>query len=171
VVIDSPVLVTSTLFEPVAMGIDRVGDVGLRIFFQGPGESLESSGEGNGVTSPIAVIIGLGIADPDGVVSALATASLTLDVRDRGRSEAVDDVLCRNEDDLSVRRLGLRIGVVGLTSVCMRSGAPEEPFGLVDSELSEVCWLPGSFCIETAGGGDGAIVCVSKCIRSAGTGM
>jgi hypothetical protein len=141
-VIDSPVLVTSTPFEPVAMGLGGVGEVGLLIFFQGPGESLDNSGEGKGVTSPIAVIIGLGIAEfaPNGVASALATASLTLGVRERGRSDVVDDVLCRNEEDLSARRLALRIGVVGSTSVCMRSGAVEKSFGLFNGVLCKDCW-------------------------------
>lgn len=145
-----------------------MGEVGLLIFFQGPGESLDSSGEGKGVTSPIAVMIGLGSAEfaPDGVARALATASLTLGVRERGRNDVVEDVLCRNEEDFSARRLALRLGVVGSTSVCMRSGAAEEPFDLL-GVLSKDCWLPGSFCLERVGGGDGAIVCVSNCIRSA----
>jgi hypothetical protein len=99
-VIDSPVLAISTLpgdmFAKAA--IDSLDD-GLPSFFQGPGESPDISGDGRGVMSPIAVIIGLGTvelaADPD--PSALAKAALTLGVRDIGRSDEADVLCCRVE--------------------------------------------------------------------------
>lgn len=153
-VIDSPALVISTLSGPVNLGIDSL-DGGLLIFFHGPGESLDCNGEGSGVTSPMAVIIGLGIAEfvPGGDASALETASRTLGVRDTGRNELVEDVLCRNEDAWPARRLGLRIGVVGLMSVCIRNGPPAEPPGCSDG-----CANLDTFVGETAAGGDGAMV-------------
>ena len=60
---DSPFAVTRA--ESAVMGIMRSREGGRDTnFFQGPGESLDIRGEGNGVTSAIAFSIGEDMAEP-----------------------------------------------------------------------------------------------------------
>lgn len=91
-------LVTSTDSE-LMVGREEASLEGGRAWslFQGPGESPDISGDGSGVTSPMAVIIGLGTrelaAEPKPRPKA---ADLTLGVRDRSFKLGAED-LCDSD--------------------------------------------------------------------------
>lgn len=68
---------------------------------QGPGESPNNNGEGNGVRSPIAAMMGLGTAELQAEPILLTNARLTDGVLDTGRRLADEDFLFRRFDELS----------------------------------------------------------------------
>jgi hypothetical protein len=127
-VIDSPPVVLSRVGDKFAKPAFASRDEGPSSLRQGPGESPDSSGDGRGVTSPIAVIIGLGTVElaPEAVPSALEKAVLRLGVREMGCSDDADVLCC--SVGRSAPRPRLRTGVVGLISVCMRRGVPDAPW-------------------------------------------
>ena len=92
-------------------------DDGRSSLRQGPGESPDSSGDGSGVTSPIAVMMGLGTVElvPEAPPNALEKAALTLGVLEMGCSDDADVLCCKA--GRSAPRPRLRRGVVGLISV------------------------------------------------------
>lgn len=96
-VICSSVLLTRSLCEELDReGVSASLDGFLPNFFHGPGESPASRGDGRGVTSPIAVMIGLGtveLAAERGLNGLPKPAAFRLGVLDMGWSEE-DDVLC-----------------------------------------------------------------------------
>lgn len=141
--IDSPFLDTST-DSGIVVGGDWPSSLdGGRALrrFQGPGESPESSGDGSGVRSPMAVMTGLEtlelVAEPKPRPKA---ADLKLGVRDTGFSPGGDDLRDKGKVavgfDLSGPRwvdkapwLMSALGTeVEWRSVCIRSGLvePEE---------------------------------------------
>jgi len=73
-------------------------DGGRASFFHGPGESPDSNGEGSGVTSPMAVMVGLGTVElaADAVPRAVAREPVfKLGVRDTGLSDDAEVLCCR----------------------------------------------------------------------------
>jgi hypothetical protein len=98
--IDSPVLVTSTLSDDMGARVGASRDVRLPSFFHGPGESDDSKGEGSGVTSPMAEMMGLATVElaVEALPRALAKAPvLKLGVRETGLSDEADDLRCRED--------------------------------------------------------------------------
>lgn len=138
--IDSPFLETSTdsgIVVGVGWTSSLEGGRPLRRF-QGPGESPESSGEGSGVRSPMAVMTGLEtlelVAEPKPRPKA---ADLKLGVRDTGFSPGGDDLRDKGKVvvgfDLSgprwVDKAPWLMSALGKEaewrSVCIRSGLVE----------------------------------------------
>lgn len=144
--------------------------------FQGPGESLDSNGEGKGVTSPMADIIGLPTVElaPECEPKMVAMLPvLTLGVLEIGRSDEAEVLCCRLNvgrfDDLegveSVLlevELSAQVGDSWLRSVWTRRAAvpPEGLCGwgsegpsLEAASGEDECGGGGG-----GGGGDGAMV-------------
>lgn len=97
--IDSPLLVTSTDSELMVAREEEVSLEGGRAWslLQGPGESPDIKGDGNGVTSPMAVIMGLGTRELDAEPNPRPKAAdLKLGVRETSFKLGTED-LCDSD--------------------------------------------------------------------------
>jgi hypothetical protein len=149
---DSPVVVTRTeslgiVGSPLA-GPSRDGSLPLNSFFHGPGESLVRSGDGRGVTSPMADIMGLAtleLAADDEPKNPARALVLKLGVLDTGlRLEA--EVWCRRfkfrfvgrpADKFAVLlRLSVRTGGAGF--ICVSTLRGEASAGKLSADI--LCW-------------------------------
>lgn len=112
VAMDSPVLVTRTLSGDIEKGRLASRDEGL-MCFHGPGESPASNGDGRGVTSPMAAIMGLATVELAAEAGPKTkAAALRLGVRDIGRREEAEVLCCRLSDGRA--RLSVLMGVMGV---------------------------------------------------------
>lgn len=131
--IDSPLEETRTDSTPgVAAGVSREG--GRANLLQGPGESPDRRGDGSGVTSPIADMIGLGYVElaAEAVPKPGPKLFLKLGVRAMGRRDEADVLWCRpNAGDLA-GVMGERLLLLSLRCAGRPSGAS---WGLVVFEL------------------------------------
>jgi hypothetical protein len=175
--IDSPVLVTNTESSPIlpifSNDVELIEDAAIS-FFQGPGESPESSGLGNGVISPSAAMMGLGtlllLALP--VPMLLARAALRLGVLCKALREPVDSLFWRGRlrgGDNVESTCDEERGLLELTSVDIRRGVAAEWWAAARSaDVGGCIWSSPRG--ATRDGGDGAVVVVWKGTAGRGRG-